>query len=472
MSDDFSKMSAAELVGGYREGRFSPVEVVAASLDRAEALQDRLNAFVLIDREGARADARAASERWRLGTPKGRLDGVPATIKDLIRTEGWPCRYGSHTTGTAAMEEDAPVTARLRENGAILIGATTTPEYGWKGVTDGPLTGVTRNPWDESKTPGGSSGGAAVAAATGIAPLNVGTDGGGSIRIPAAFTGIFGLKPSFGLVPAYPASPFGTVSHVGPMTRTVRDAATMLSAITAADPRNWHPLPDSAQDYTNGLEDGIAGLKVAYSPSLGGHPVDPEIATLVAAAVDGFVELGAEVEEVDPPLPADLKRDFEMHWYAGAANLMRRFDEAQKAGMDPGLLEIAAEGARFALLDFLAAGDRRREFQLQMSLFHQDWDLLLTPAMPITAFEAGGEVPEGSDLSRWIDWTPFSYPYNMTGQPAAAVPCGLTSLRLPASLQIVGALYADGLVLRAAEAYQNLRPCDGPVVSGGAYQAR
>lgn len=464
MSEDFSNMSAVELVSGYREERFSPVEAVAASLDRAEALQDRFNAFVLIDRDGALADAQAAAERWRLGAPKGRLDGVPATIKDLIRTRGWPCRYGSHTTGAAPMEEDAPVTARLRESGAILIGATTTPEYGWKGVTDGPLTGVTRNPWDETRTPGGSSGGAAVAAAAGIAPLNVGTDGGGSIRIPAAFAGIFGLKPSFGLVPAYPASPFGTVSHVGPMTRTVRDAATMLSAITEPDPRNWHPLPERTHDYTNGLDEGIAGLRVAYSPSLGGHAVDPEIAALVAAAVEDFARLGAEVEEIDPPLPEGLKRDFDIHWYAGAANLMRRFDEEQRSKMDPGLVGIAAEGARISLLDFLAAGDRRREFQLRMSLFHQDWDLLLTPAMPITAFEAGQEVPEGSGLPRWIDWTPFSYPYNMTGQPAAAIPCGLTSSGLPASLQIVGALYADGLVLRAAQAYQGLRPFDGPAL--------
>jgi len=458
MNEDVTKMSAVELVSGYRDGRFTPLEVVEASLERAEALQDRLNAFVLIDRQGAMEEAQRSAERWEVGTPKGRLDGVPATIKDLVRTEGWPCRYGSHTTSQAPMEEDAPVTARLREHGAVLIGSTTTPEYGWKGVTDGPLSGVTRNPWDAAKTPGGSSGGAAVAAAACIAPLNVGTDGGGSIRIPAAFAGVFGLKPSFGLVPAYPSSPFGNVAHVGPITRTVRDAATMMTAITEPDPRNWHPLPEQANDYTNGLDEGIAGVKVAFSPSLGGHPVDPEVAALVAAAAGRFAELGAEVEEVDPPAPESLKRDFEALWYAGAANLMRRFGEDERAGMDPGLLEIAAAGGELSLIDYLAAGARRRDFQLAMSLFHQDWDLLLTPAMPITAFEAGLEVPQGSGMRRWIDWTPFSYPYNMTGQPAAAVPCGLTSAGLPASLQIVGALYADGLVLRAAQAFETLRP--------------
>jgi aspartyl-tRNA(Asn)/glutamyl-tRNA(Gln) amidotransferase subunit A len=219
-----------------------------------------------------------------------------------------------------------------------------------------------------------------------------------------------------------------------------------------------------SEDYTHGLDEGVEGLKIAFSPSLGGHPVDPEVAALVATAAACFSELGAKVEELDPPAPADLKRDFETHWYAGAANLMRRFDEDQRAKMDPGLLDIASEGAELSLLEFLAAGDRRREFQLHMSLFHQDWDLLLTPAMPITAFEAGRDVPGTGDMRRWIDWTPFSYPYNLTGQPAAAVPCGLTSSGLPASLQIVGPLYCDGLVLRAAQAYQTLRPFDMPAL--------
>jgi aspartyl-tRNA(Asn)/glutamyl-tRNA(Gln) amidotransferase subunit A len=191
MTEDVTKMSAVELVSGYRDGRFSPIEVVEASLERAEALQDRLNAFVLIDRQGAMEEAQRSAERWEVGAPKGRLDGVPATIKDLLRTKGWPCRYGSHTTSQAAMDEDAPVTARLREHGAVLIGSTTTPEYGWKGVTDGPLSGVTRNPWDASKTPGGSSGGAAVAAAAGIAPLNVGTD-----RAPSATWPMSGRSPA------------------------------------------------------------------------------------------------------------------------------------------------------------------------------------------------------------------------------------------------------------------------------------
>ena len=239
-----------------------------------------------------------------------------------------------------------------------------------------------------------------------MSPLNVGTDGGGSIRIPAAFTGIFGLKPSFGLVPAYPASPFGTVSHVGPMTRSVRDAALMLTVITEPDPRNWHPLPATGTDFTNGLDDGVEGLRVAFSPNLDGHEVEASVAARVADAVRVLDSLGAHVEEVDPPVPADLEVDFKIHWYAGAANLLRRFDAEERREMDPGLIEIAEEGARISLLDYLAAGDRRRELQLSFSLFHADWDLLLTPSMPITAFEAGLEAPLGSGQIRWIDWTP------------------------------------------------------------------
>jgi aspartyl-tRNA(Asn)/glutamyl-tRNA(Gln) amidotransferase subunit A len=466
MSAEILSLDAGALLDGYREGTITPSEVTRAALDLAEKLQPDLNAFSLIDSRGAMEAAEASTKRWQIGAPKGRLDGVPATVKDLLRTEGWPCRYGSHTTATTVMEEDAPVSARLREHGAVLIGATTTPEYGWKGVTDSPLTGITRNPWNNEKTPGGSSGGAAVAAAVGAAPLNVGTDGGGSIRIPAAFTGIFGLKPSFGLVPAYPASPFGTVSHVGPMTRTVRDAALMLTAITQPDPRNWHPLPSAGTDYTNGLDDGVEGLRIAFSPSLGGHEVDASVAARVADAARTFESLGAHVEEVDPPVPADLEADFKIHWYAGTANLLRRFDAEQQREMDPGLIEIGEEGGRIALLDYLAAGDRRRELQLSFALFHADWDLLLTPSMPITAFEAGLEAPSGSGQTRWIDWTPFSYPFNLTGQPAAAVPCGLAENGLPVSLQIVGALYGDALVLRAARAFEAAQPFSWPEMAG------
>ncbi|MDH3596510.1 MAG: amidase family protein, partial [Rhodospirillales bacterium] len=244
MTNDPALLTATELLTRFRAGSLSPVEVTEAALARIEAHDTALNAFCLVDAEQALAEARRSEERWRIGAPKGRLDGVPASIKDLLLTKGWPTLRGSKALDPdQPWDEDAPAVARLREHGAVLLGKTTTPEFGWKGVTDSPLTGVTRNPWDPSRTPGGSSGGAAAAVATGMGALAIGTDGGGSIRIPAGFTGIFGLKPSFGRVPAYPLSPFGTVAHLGPMTRSVADAALMLTVLAEPDPRDWYALP-------------------------------------------------------------------------------------------------------------------------------------------------------------------------------------------------------------------------------------
>ncbi len=458
MTGDPALLTATELLTRFRDGSLSPVEAAQAALARIESHNDALNAFCLVDAEQALEEARRSEERWRIKAPKGRLDGVTASIKDLLLTRGWPTLRGSKALDPdQPWDEDAPAVARLREHGAVLLGKTTTPEFGWKGVTDSPLTGVTRNPWDPSRTPGGSSGGAAAAVATGMGALAIGTDGGGSIRIPAGFTGIFGLKPSFGRVPAYPLSPFGTVSHLGPMTRSVADAALMLTVLAEPDPRDWYALPAEGTDYTNGLEGGVEGLKIAFSPTLGGHRVDPEIAALVAAAAKRFAELGAVVEEAEPDLPGCAEA-FRIHWYAGAANLLGGFSAAQKARMDPSLVEIAAEGAGYSLLDYLAAVKAREAIGVAMNRFHERYDLLLTPSLPIPAFAAGLEQPPEDEEGRWVDWTPFTYPFNLSRQPAASVPCGLTAAGLPAGLQIVGPLYADALVLRAARAYESAAP--------------
>ena len=366
------------------------------------------------------------------------VDGVPATIKDLVLTKGWPTLRGSRAVARdQSWDEDAPATARLREQGAVLLGKTTTPEFGWKGVTDSPLTGITRNPWDLSKTPGGSSGGAAAACALGLGALHVGTDGGGSIRIPASFTGVFGLKPSFGRVPAWPLSPFGTVAHVGPITRTVSDAALMLNVLALPDRRDWHALPYDPRDHRLGLEDGVRGLRVAFSPALGFAEVDPEVADLVAAAAGAFAELGAHVDADRPWLcrPAgDLRRALVCRCRQRPARLRRD----QRAEMDEGLVEIAAAGARIGLLDYLDAVARRGALGQQMRAFHERFDLLLTPSLPIAAFAAGIERSDPARQERWFDWAPFSNPFNLTQQPAASVPCGFTAAGLPVGLQIVG----------------------------------
>jgi aspartyl-tRNA(Asn)/glutamyl-tRNA(Gln) amidotransferase subunit A len=462
MTTDPALLSATELIAHYRRKELSPVEATRAALDRIERFDGAINAFCLVDPGRALADARAAEDRWRRGAPIGMVDGVPATIKDLVLTEGWPTLRGSRAIARdQPWDEDAPVTARLREQGAVLIGKTTTPEFGWKAVTDSPLTGITRNPWDLAKTPGGSSGGAAAACALGMGALHVGTDGGGSIRIPASFTGIFGLKPSFGRVPVYPLSPFGTVAHLGPMTRTVSDAALMLNVLALPDPRDCHALPYDPRDHRIGLEDGVRGLKIAYSPALGFAEVDPEVADLVASAAQAFAELGAHVERADPGF-ANPRATFVAHWYAGAANILRHYGARERAGMDPGLVEIAAAGAKIPLLDYLEAVARRGALGQQMCGFHERFDLLLTPTVPIAAFAAGVERPDPARQERWIDWAPFSNPFNLTQQPVASVPCGFTAAGLPVGLQIVGPMHADALVLRAARAFEAARPWPMP----------
>lgn len=462
MSDDLAILSATELLRLYRAKRLSPVEVARAALDRIERYNGPLNAFRLVDEDRALADAKGSEARWQRGEPKGALDGVPTSIKDLILTKGWSTLRGSLITDPdQPWDVDAPSTARLREHGAVLLGKTTTPEFGWKGVTDCPLTGITRNPWNPSLTPGGSSGGAAAAVASGMGAFAIGTDGGGSIRIPCGFTGIYGLKPSFGRVPAAPLSPFGTVAHVGPMTRSVADAALMLTVIAEPDCRDWHALPYDRRDYRIGLDDGVKGLRIAFSPNLGYARVDAEVAKKVAAAVRVFSDLGAHVDELDPGF-ANPWECFTKFWYAGAANLVRAFTPEQRKQLDPALAEIAEQGAAIPLLDYLDATNERGALGQHMDAFHQRFDLLLTPSLPIPAFQAGREVPEMPDQDRWTDWTPFSYPFNLTQQPAASIPCGLTEAGLPVGLQIVGPKYDDALVLRASRAFESARPAPLP----------
>jgi len=461
MSSDLLTLSAVELLRLYRSKRTSPVEVTRAVLKQIDDLNPLLNCFCFLAPD-ALAVAKASEARWMKGEPNGMLDGVPVSIKDLLLTKGWPTLRGSKTIDAKGpWNDDAPVVARLREAGALLLGKTTTPEFGWKGVTDNPLTGITRNPWNPAKTPGGSSGGAAAALAAGMGPLTLGTDGGGSIRIPCAFTGVFGLKPSFGRVPAWPLSPFGTVAHVGPMTRSVHDAALLLNVLARPDARDWHALPYEPRDYRVGLDEGVRGLRIAYSANLGYAEVDPEVAALVEQAAMRFVDLGALVEFVDPGF-ANAEPVFRAHWFTGAAYLLKNFSPQQKALVDPGLVEVAEQGARIGMLDLLEAVQRRGALGVHMNQFHEKYDLLLTPTLPLAAFEAGKEVADVVREKRWTDWTPFSYPFNLTQQPAASIPCGLTAEGLPVGLQIVGPRYADALVLRAARAFESAQPLSMP----------
>lgn len=462
MSDDLIYASAQDLLEGYRQKTLSPVEATQAVLARIEAKNADINAFNLIAADSALEEARAAEQRWARGEPKGRLDGVPVSIKDLVLTKDWPTLKGSLTVDPAGpWDEDAPCVARLREHGAVLVGKTTTPELGWKGITDCALTGITRNPWDLAKTPGGSSGGASAALAAGMAPLAIGSDGGGSIRIPCGFTGVFGIKANFGRVPVYPESAMRTLSHVGPMARTVADAALMLTVIAEPDDRDCTALPYQAIDYTQDLESGVAGLKVAYSRDLGYADVDAEVLAVVDAAAQAFAELGATVEACDPGFD-NPKAMFKTHWWAGAAGAMAGLAPAEKAKLEPELAQIVEEGCELSILDYTAAMAARTELCLHMRRFHQRYDLLLTPALAVPAFDVGLLKPPGrpDDDTFWTDWTPFSFPFNLTQQPACSVPCGFTPDGLPVGLQIVAANFREDLVLRAARAYEAARPID------------
>ncbi|MGW6734886.1 amidase [Streptomyces sp. NPDC055013] len=450
---DLTELTAVQLLDGYRKGEFSPVDATRATLERAERIQPEVNAFVRLTAEEALAQAGASADRWRRGEPAGLLDGVPVTVKDILLMRGGPTLKGSKTISeTGNWDEDAPSVARLRAHGAVFLGKTTTPEFGWKGVTDSPRSGVTRNPYDPTRTAGGSSGGAAAAVALGAGPLALGTDGGGSVRIPAAFCGIFGLKPTYGRVPLYPASAFGTLAHVGPMTRDAADAALLLDVIGTPDSRDWSALPSAPGSFVSGLAGGVHGLRVAYSPSLGGQvAVRPAVAAAVRRAVQRLAGLGAFVEETDPDFtdPVDA---FHTLWFTGAARVTQHLGPHQRELLDPGLREVCDAGARLTALDYLAAVDVRMELGRRMGHFHDTYDLLVTPALPLTAFEAGAEVPKGSGHRRWTGWTPFTYPFNLTQQPAATVPVGTDGDGLPIGLQLVAARHRDDLVLRAAHA--------------------
>ncbi len=454
MIDALQWATATELLTAYRSREVSPVEATQAALDAIEAHDDDLNAFCLVEPESALESARDSEARWLRNEPRGLADGVPTSIKDLMLTKGWPTLRGSRLTSPEGdWSEDAPAVARLRENGAVLFGKVTSPEFGWKGVTDSPRCGVTRNPWDLSRTSGGSSGGSAAAVAQGMGPWSVGTDGGGSIRIPAGFTGVVGFKPTYGTVPLYPASPFGTLAHAGPITRTVEDAALMMDIISQPDPRDWSAGPAPTTSFSQGLADGLRGRRVAFSPNLGYGSNDPDVEAAVRDAVQVLAELGAEVEEIDLGW-SDPVDAYHVLWFSGAAKVVEGYGRGASDRIDPLLAAALERHSGFTAGDFLDATAVRMNLGREMGLLHERYELLVTPTLPIPAFEAGRDVPAGSSSEDWTSWTPYTYPFNLTQQPAISIPCGFTAEGLPVGLQLVGPRHGDARVLSAAAAYQ------------------
>jgi aspartyl-tRNA(Asn)/glutamyl-tRNA(Gln) amidotransferase subunit A len=467
---DLAMLPAYELVRLFKSRKASPVEATKAALRRVEAFNPRLNAFQHLDPDGALKAARASEKRWKKGGKRlSDLDGVPVTIKDMVLTKGLPTRMGSLATNPdGPWNVDAPVAQRLREAGTVLLGKTTSPEYGWKGVTDSALFGATHNPWKIGRTPGGSSGGGVAAEAVGMGTLAIGTDGAGSVRIPCSFTGLFGLKPTQARVPLWPPSAQGTLSHIGPMTRTVRDAAMMMNVIARPDPRDLYGRPDDEEDYLKGFDKGVKGMRVAYSPNLGfieKDKIDPDVAQAVERAVKVFRSLGAKVVEDSPDLQGlDPRRILNAHWQSNVAVLVKTFPEERRAMMDPGLLKAAEHGANLGQEHVVTAIHQRQTLGVILSQFLGRYDLVLTPTMPMTAFEVNQNAAWGGDGID-IGWTPFTLTFNLTRQPAATIPCGLDRDGLPIGLQIVGGHARDARVLRAARAYERERPIPAPLMA-------
>jgi Asp-tRNA(Asn)/Glu-tRNA(Gln) amidotransferase A subunit family amidase len=453
-------LSATELAALIRKKKVSPVEVIEAVLERVDRINPRLNAFVTLTGEQARLEAKAAERALtRRGARLGPLHGVPFSVKDLVITKGVRTTFGTPLYRDHVPTEDAPMVERMKAAGAIMLGKTNTPAFGWLGATHNLVFGITRNPWNLERTPGGSSGGASAAAAAGLGPLHIGTDGGGSIRIPASCAGIFGHKASYGRIPTYPVSGAWSLSHIGPLTRTVADAALMLSVCAGPDERDQYSLPGPRADYVKALGGTVKGLRVAYTDDLGfADAVDPEVRAACAKAARVFRDVGCRLEDVKPGWPSPREAWGEI-FCGGIATRMAPYLD-RRSDIEPGLYRIIETSLRNPPTKYVQAWFDRLAWWQHPRAFFAKYDLLLTPTIACPPFPVGLDNPTeiaGKPVDAYA-WIPFTYPFNMTGQPASSVPCGFTKDGLPIGLQIVGRRFDDATVLRASAAFERARP--------------
>jgi aspartyl-tRNA(Asn)/glutamyl-tRNA(Gln) amidotransferase subunit A len=466
--NEICRMEARTIAAKVKSRELSAGEVTEAVLRRMDVVEPHLHAFCTPTPEVARAAARAVDAKIAAGEDAGALAGVPIGIKDLIATKGIPTAMGSHLYRDFVPDEDDIVVERLKAAGAVIIGKTNVPELGYSGVGHNPVFETTRNPWNTALTPGGSSAGAGAAVAAGVGPFSIGSDGGGSVRIPAAHCGLFGIKPSMGRVPLYPGcrderypgvSSWESLEHIGPLSRTVADAALMLNVIAGPDPRDRHSIPAAAYDYVEATKGDIRGLRVAYSEDWGYAAVDPEVRRVVTDAVAAFEsDLGCTVERANPgwddPLPA--------FWAQMAADTdlsgMRQMMKGREKEMSPHLVDLLSHP--WTAENFTDAATSRKKLYNVMWRFMAKYDLLLTPTLAVPAFPVhtqGPEIIEGR-MVRPTEWMCFTFPTNLTGQPTATVPAGFTSDGLPVGLQIIGRHLDDETVLKASGAFERARP--------------
>jgi aspartyl-tRNA(Asn)/glutamyl-tRNA(Gln) amidotransferase subunit A len=451
------ELSAIELRKLYQRQEVSPVEVTEVTLRRIERLNPRIKAFITVTPELALEQARKAEQAYASSKTPPPLAGIPISIKDVTPTKGIRTTYGSLLYRDHVPDFNAPIMERLYQAGSVMLGKTNTPEFGWKGDTTNRLIGSTHNPWKHGYTAGGSSGGAAAAIAAGLGALAQGGDGAGSIRIPSSFCGVFGFKPSWGLVPKYPASSVELLSHIGPMARTVGDAALMLTVMAGVDPRDPRSIP-VYQDYLAASEKTIANSKVAWSPDLGYVNVTQEIREITAKAAMHFEELGCHVEEVNPGIPDPWLEIMHVIWSSSFASMyLQKTDDIWEYA-DPGLAAVIEEGQSFSAVELATANRKRNYYYHRMRIFMENYDFLLTPTLPITAFKAGDDYPEQISNGRtgYLSWTPFTYPFNITGQPTATLPCGFDRNGIPVGLQIIGNWRDDMKVLQVSTAFESI----------------
>lgn len=454
----FAYHTALDLARMIREKEISPVELVEDTLTRQEALEPALNCFVTRTPEVALAAAKRAEQAVFNGDDLGSLHGLPISVKDLISMANVPWTFGSKPFAKNIGSVDAPSVARARAAGAAIIGKTTTSEFGCKGTGDSPLTGITRNPWNLDKTPGGSSAGAGASVAAGLTPFALGTDGGGSIRIPSSLCGLFGIKAQFARVPLFPVPATPTLAHVGPLTRTVRDAALLLGTISGHDRRDPFAVAAPVPDYLGACGQSIKGMRIAWSPTFGYARSDPEIVQICETAARSFEQMGCTVELVDAPIGAEPLDLWTAEFYGGVGTKLKDILNDSADQLDPAVVTLLSRALDSSIEDYFKLLFSRYEFRETVREFFEKYDLLLSPVLPVAAFDVGLNVPPGWEDRNAVSWVYFTYPFNATGQPAASVPAGFTKSGLPVGLQMVGRINSEVDIFRAAAAFEEAHP--------------
>lgn len=460
MSVEFDFMSAVDMKRHIARKEISPVELAKRALAAAEETQSTLNAFSTLMPEAALAAAKSAEDAVMRGQPLGLLHGIPVSVKDLIAVAGVTYASGSKAMASNIAVSDAPSVERLKQAGAVIIGKTTTSEFGCKPVGDNLLTGITRNAWNPEKTPGGSSAGAAASVAAGITPFALGTDGGGSIRIPCSLSGLAGIKGHFGRVPVWPASATPTLAHVGPIARSMQDAALLFSAIAGYDARDPFSVAGPVPDVMGGAQASVKGLRIAYSATFGYAKPDPSVVKVVEEAVRKLETLGCDVEQVDRIFDKDPIDLWTAEFYAGVGIKLRHFVENQRDMLDPAVADVLERALSQDMRDYYTKVFERYAFRDQVRTLFEKYDVLVSPVVPVSSLDVGVNIPAHLADRNLVSWVYYTYPFNLTGQPAGTVCAGVAGDGMPVGLHIVGRALGEYDVVRLGSAYERLQGRD------------